>query len=328
MDPSPTLDQLQVFLAVAKEGGFSAAARRLGRAQSVVSYAVANLEAQLEVRLFERAGTRQPRLTAAGRALMADARRMVAGLELLRARARGLGQGLEGEVAVAVEAVLPMPVLTVALAAFRAAFPTVGVRLYSGSLGAVVDLVLRREAHLGIAGQALIDHDDLVARRIGRNQFVPVAAPAHPLALLAAPVPASLVQEHFQIVVTDLTERTRGRDFHVHAFNTWRVTDAETKRALLIAGLGWGGLPAWMVEDDVAGGRLVELDLEPYPRTDYTLHAIRAADAPWGPASAWLADRFEQELGAFEDPARAATAPPSPARTAGRSPAARSRSGS
>jgi DNA-binding transcriptional LysR family regulator len=151
MDAHPTLDQLTVFVTVVEEGSFSAASRKLNRAQSVVSYTVANLEAQLDVQLFERAGTRQPRLTSAGSALLEDARRMVAGLQLLRARARGLAQGLEGQVAAAVDVMVPMPVLTAVLKAFRSAFPTVGIRLHTGALGSVEDLVLRRVVNVGIA---------------------------------------------------------------------------------------------------------------------------------------------------------------------------------
>ena len=95
MDANPTLDQLQVFIAVAEAGSFSAAARKLNRAQSVVSYAINNLEQQLDVTLFERTGLRQPRLTVEGRAMLEDARRIVGGLEGMRARVRGLRQGLE-----------------------------------------------------------------------------------------------------------------------------------------------------------------------------------------------------------------------------------------
>ena len=71
---APTLDQIAVFLAIVETGSFAAAARKLGRATSVVSYAIANLESQLGVTLFTRAGASQPRLTDAGRAILADGR--------------------------------------------------------------------------------------------------------------------------------------------------------------------------------------------------------------------------------------------------------------
>lgn len=296
MEASPTLDQLRVFLTVVEEGSFSAASRKLNRAQSVISYTIANLESQLEVQLFERSGTRQPRLTDAGSALIDDARRMMAGLHLLRVRARGMAQGVEGQVAVAMDVMVPMPVLTVVLKAFSIAFPAVGIRLHTGALGLVEDLVLKREVGLGIALGAAVNDDDLVRHKIGQQKVVPVAAPQHLLAQASEPVPASIVREHFQIAITDLTEHTLGQDFHVLAFNTWRVTDVTAKLALILEGLGWGGLPIWLVEDHIRDGRLVELQLEPYPPVTYALNAVRLADVPCGPATAWLIDRFEQEL--------------------------------
>jgi DNA-binding transcriptional LysR family regulator len=70
MQPNPTLDQLQILVTVADTGSFSAAGRKLNRAQSVISYAIANLEAQLGLKLFEREGTREPQLTDVGRATL------------------------------------------------------------------------------------------------------------------------------------------------------------------------------------------------------------------------------------------------------------------
>lgn len=66
----PSLDHLRSFLAVVEEGSFNGAARKLGRAISVVSYAISQLELQLDVRLFDREGSRKPSLTEAGRALL------------------------------------------------------------------------------------------------------------------------------------------------------------------------------------------------------------------------------------------------------------------
>ena len=76
-----SLDQLRTFLAVADEGSFSAAGRRLRRAQSVVSQSLANLEGQLGVKLFDRSG-HLPVLTDQGRALLADARVVARDVEL------------------------------------------------------------------------------------------------------------------------------------------------------------------------------------------------------------------------------------------------------
>lgn len=93
-----TLDQLRVFLAVAEQGSFSAAARRLRRAQSAVSYAIANLERILGVLLFEREG-RTPSLTEAGRSLLGETKAIHGQVEQLTARARSMGQGVEPRLA-------------------------------------------------------------------------------------------------------------------------------------------------------------------------------------------------------------------------------------
>ncbi len=96
-DPgTPTLDQLRVFLTVVDVGSFAGAARKLGRATSVVSYAIANLESQLGVSLFDRESTRKPQLTEAGRTVLAEARTISNGVHGLRAKVKGLLQGLGG----------------------------------------------------------------------------------------------------------------------------------------------------------------------------------------------------------------------------------------
>lgn len=77
---TPTLDQLRVFLTVVEMGSFAGAARRLGRATSVISYSIANLEAQLGVLLFDREATRKPQLTEAGRAVLSEARTITNGV--------------------------------------------------------------------------------------------------------------------------------------------------------------------------------------------------------------------------------------------------------
>lgn len=298
MQPNPTLDQLQIFLAVANTGSFSGAARRMNRAQSVVSYAIANLEAQLEVALFDRTRTREPQLTEAGKAMLADARRIVSGLQALRARAKGMKAGLEGEVRAAIDVTISSHALVAVLKAFEADFPTVSLRLLMGALGVVADLVETGEADVGIGGTPVREADVLVLKPIGGTTMFPVASPDHPLAQVEGPVPLSVLREHTQLVVTDLSERTKGKDFNVYAYNTWRMTDLGMKHTLLRAGLGWGGLPELLAREDLASGRLVRLNLEPYQETNYPIFAITAPSRPPGPATAWLIDAFRDALAA------------------------------
>src|SRR5215471_7037185 len=127
---TPTLDQLQVFLTVVDVGSFAAAARMLGRATSVISYSIANLEKQLGVSLFDRESTRKPQLTEAGRTVLSEARTITNGINGLRAKVIGLIQGLEAEVGLVLDVMLPASRVVDALKAFRKEFPTVSLRLY------------------------------------------------------------------------------------------------------------------------------------------------------------------------------------------------------
>ncbi|TKB40418.1 MAG: LysR family transcriptional regulator, partial [Mesorhizobium sp.] len=271
MQPNPTLDQLQILVAVADTGSFSAAGRKLNRAQSVVSYGIANLEAQLGLKLFEREGLREPQLTDVGKAMLEDARRMIGVLQRIRSRADGYRQGLEAEVNLSVDVALPSPALVRVLKAFEAQFPAVMLRLYIGSLGLIVDQVVNGQSDLGFGG--LQGDADVNLLRIGFISLVPAAAPDHPLAKLPKPIAIEDLRDHIQLVVSDQSERTRGRDYGVFAYRTWRLTDVRTKHALMREGLGWGGLPRWLIADDIASGRLVELDLEPYREVRAPMYA-------------------------------------------------------
>lgn len=298
MQPNPTLDQLQVLLAVAETGSFSAAGRRLNRAQSVISYTIANLEAQLDVKLFERAGTREPRLTEMGRAVLEEARRMTDGLQRLRSRVETYHQGLESKIALSIDSALPAPVLIAVLKAFEARFPTVTLRLNVGTLGLIVDQVVKGEADIGIGG---ITDADVRLTEIGDVSMAPVAAPSHPLAQVKRAATQEDLRDHIQLVVTDPTRRTEGRDFGVFAYRTWRLTDMHTKHLMIREGIGWGNLPPWMIAEDLANGRLVELKLEAFSKARAPLYAMHRNDHNPGPAAAWLIGEFKSRLGCFNE---------------------------
>ncbi len=296
-DPKPpTLDQLQIFLTIVETGGFAGAARKLGRATSVISYAIANLEAQLGLELFDRQSTKKPLLTDAGRAVLSDARAISLGIGDLLARARGLISGLEAEVALVVDVMLPTAKLVAVLDAFQAAFPTVSLRLHVEALGAVTQLVIDRTANIGVAGPAVFGTDSLENRQIGAVKLVPVAAPSHPLGQYRGSTTLAAARKHIQLVLTDRSEMTKNQDFGVVAVRTWRLADLGSKHALLLAGVGWGSMPEPMVRDDIASGRLLQLDMDQWSSVAYPLRAVHRTDAPPGPAASWLIARLEAAL--------------------------------
>src|SRR3954451_5973306 len=131
-----TLDQLRTFIAAVDQGSFSAAGRKLRRAQSVVSQTLANLEAQLGVKLFDRS-ERYPKLTDEGRSLLVDARSVADAIDGFKSRARAMQEGLEPELAVAVDVMYPMDLLTDAASYSRKSFPHTALRLYVEALGGV-----------------------------------------------------------------------------------------------------------------------------------------------------------------------------------------------
>lgn len=288
---APSLDHLRVFLAVMEEGSFNAAARRLGRAISVVSYAIAQLEAQLDVRLFEREGSRRPQLTEAGKALLGEAHAISDGVDALLAKVRSLRQGLEAELSLAVDVMVPGEALARLLREFQAMYPSVALRLHVEALGAVAALVMDGRATFGIGGPEMLELDELDREKVGSVALVPVAAPSHPLAQMGR-VPAGEARKHLQLVLTDRSPLTSGRDFSVFSPRTWRLADLGAKHALLKEGIGWGSMPRHVVRDDLATGALVELALPEQPAIDYALVALWRRDTPPGPAATWVLDEL------------------------------------
>ncbi len=288
-----SLDQLRTFIAASDEGSFSAAARRLGRAQSAVSELVRGLELQLGVDLFDRTG-RYPQLTAAGTALLANARAIVADVDTLKSRAKGMAAGLEPELSVVVDVFFPIHVLAEAGKEFRDRFPGVPLRLYVEALGGAFQLLLDQRASVGIVGSLPMVPPNVICEPLGGVAFCMVAAADHPLAAYPGTIPRSELSRHVQLVLTDRSELSKGREFGVLSSQTWRLADLFAKHMFLLNGLGWGGMPAHVVRADLDSGRLIELVIEDVPPGGVTIPisaAYRSNDPP-GPAGRWLIERL------------------------------------
>lgn len=290
-----SLDQLRAFIAAVDEGSFSAAARKLHRAQSAVSELVSHLEAQIGVALFDRSA-RYPRLTAAGALLVADARGVVANVDHLKARAKGISGGLEPELSAVVDVLFPIEAITESAREFRDRFPRTPLRLYVEALGSAYRPVIDGRCSFGVVGALPIVPDSMTLERLRGVAMIMVAAREHPLAVHRGVVPTSELAKHVQLVLTDRTEMTAGREFGVMSPLTWRLGDLFAKHAFLLAGLGWGGMPLHTVKQDLLEGRLVRLSIEDVPEDGLVLpmSAAYLTANPPGPAGRWLIERLRQ----------------------------------
>lgn len=289
-----TLDQLRTLIAAADCGSFSAAGRQLGRAQSVVSQTLANLENQLSVQLFDRS-TRRPQLTTIGRELVADARLVVGDMDRFKARAKGMSRGLEPELNVVVHVFLPTAVLTQAVSAFHKQFPRTPLRLSVEGMGAVMEPVLEGKCSFGVRAPLFTDHPELVSEHLMTIPYLMVASSGHPLAQLKRPLSTRELQQHVQLVLSDRSHLTNTTDMGVLSAKTWRLSDLGAKHAFLKAGLGWGGMPLHLIEADIAQGALVPLEFEETrANVSMSLSAIHRTDLPPGPAGRWLLDELKR----------------------------------
>ena len=293
-----SLDQLRTFIAAAEEGSFSAAGRKLHRAQSVVSQTLANLEMQLGVKLFDRDG-RYPRLTDDGQALLNDAKVIADGMDGLKARAKTLREGLEPELSLSIDVMYPMCVLTEAVGSFRDAFPHTPLRLYVEVLGAVIEPVLKGTCQIGVIGTLPLVPENMRSEPLLDVPLVTVVAPAHPLASYKGVIPKSELQKHVQLVLTDRSTLSDGQNYGVFSQNAWKLADMGAKHAFLRAGFGFGHMPSFMVEDNIASEKLrvIRIELPAGTSLLMPMQAVYRKDAPPGPAGRWLIQSLKQRAG-------------------------------
>lgn len=296
-----SLDQFLVFIAVVDCGGFAAAARKLGRAQSAITYAIRALEEQTGLVLFDRAHYR-PRLTDAGRALLPRARLLVEDLDDFHLHAKGFARGVEAAVSLVVNEFVDQRPVIGALDSLRRAYPSVRVRLAVKPFGEDIEMVRAGQATLGVVAAITSLGNEFEARQLLNQTLVAVAAPGHPLAAIRGPIELGQLRGQMQIVWTRDTTATDSSDLGVHALDAWHVTDLHAKLCLLRAGVGWGSMPAHMVQEDLAAGRLRQLDMESWEGRDrmpsFSSFVIRLKKGVPGPAARYFVDTLLESGGA------------------------------
>lgn len=293
------LTEMSIFARVVDAGGFAQAARQLGLTRSTVSKHVARLEEGLGVRLLHRT-TRAMSLTDAGLAVHEQCARLAAAAEDAVAAASRLAVAPRGVLKVSTTVAFGHAVVVPGLKSFLDCYP-----------GLCVDLdLLDRNVDLAEEGFDLVlrltdrPPEGLAARRLADVAFALCASPEY------------LASHGFPETPQGLLSHNCVRQGHPRPPVEWRfdgpegtvgvkiagnavVSGSQAARTLLLGGLGCGMLPGFMVDADIAAGRLVRLLPEYRPRGSFTnLYALYLPSRQGNPKVRafidWMVERIGQ----------------------------------
>jgi DNA-binding transcriptional LysR family regulator len=256
-----TFEQLRIFVTVAEQQHVTHAARILDIAQSAASHAIATLEARHDTKLFIRV-SRRIELTEAGRALLIEARTILAHVERAELALTDFGKFERGTLTVQASQTIASYWLPKYLVAFRHAYPHVAIRLKVGNTAQVAEAIETGEAELGFV-EGAVKSDRLSSAPVALDQLVLVVGPDHPWAENRSLNPSRLPEAEwvlrepgsgtrsaFEQAVTGLgikPERLR---------ITMELPSNEAVRAAVEAGLGATAISASVAAPSIEAGLL------------------------------------------------------------------------
>lgn len=294
-----SLDAIEVLDAIDRKGSFAAASSELHRVPSAITYSVRQLEEALGIELFDRKGHRAV-LTAAGRELLAEGRRLLSAAADLECRVQQVANGWESELRIAVDTIIGMGKLYRQVEDFYREATGTRLRLSSEVLGGTWDALASGRADLVIGASGDPPAGRTYATRpIGRVHMEFAAAPFHPICEEQLPLVDATILRHRAVSVADtsrlLPPRTVGL---LSGQDTLTVPSMEAKAAAQVAGLGVGFLPRWVAEREAAAGRLRILPVVGARQGSDVLAAWRPGQE--GKALQWFVQRLEDPLVAAE----------------------------
>lgn len=275
-------DQLIALDAIVATGTFRGAAERLHKSQSAISHTIRQLEEELELELLSREAYR-PALTPAGEIFYREASRVLRQMQGLRATASRLRAREEPELTIAVSATMDLPTLLPALADTGRSHSATHLRLRMEMMGGPIARLMEGKADIALASLDGVPLDAVEAEPVAEITIRPVAAPGLGLPAGSRALSASEMQSHVQVVAagTGGTAHEQSRDLLPGGLK-WTVSDLAAKKQVILAGLGWGGLPDHMTVEERRSGALLSLNLEGFPLRRTMIFKMRRRDQAIG----------------------------------------------
>jgi len=261
------LRQLRYFLAVVEHGSFTRAAAASGRTQQALSKGIQALEQQLGERLFER-GTREARLTPAGRLLLDHARTADDAVRRFEGRLQELQTGIEGEVRIGTGPSTAGSLVAPAVLALRRHWPRIRVNVSGGILPELLPDLLARELDVVVTLHTIGDTDPdprIHSEQLMHDEYRVLSSVQHPLARQHDIDPARLLDQPWifgrRLGAVEQAFRQRfaeaGLESPAHAMETG---SPEFLRAMVSDGGYLTLLPSRLAQSELLAGRWTKLD--------------------------------------------------------------------
>jgi len=289
-----TLEAIELVDAIARHGSFAAAAARLNKVPSTISYAVGKLEEQLGMLLFERNGPRVT-LTSAGDEMLKEGRWLLGAASDLESRMRQIATGYESELRLVHDSLIPTQALINDIRAFEDLRCGTRLRIGCEALTGAWEALREGRADLVIAAGESPAGGGYQAVTVGSLDFAFCVAPTHPLTRLGRPLQRGDLLHCNAIVVGDSARSLSDRTVGLLAGQP-RITvpSMAAKIACQVEGLGHGHLPRACIGGELARGTLVELPTEESrPSESFWLAWKTGAE---GRALRWWRERLNRSL--------------------------------
>jgi len=281
-------DQLNIFKAVMQTGSFSAAARALGKVPSAISMSIANLEIDLNLKLFERIG-REPVPTAHAKILFEKAEQLLIEMNQWKQLAYALSSGLESELNIVVVSELLHTHWTDYIAALETQFPALQINIFTAPQEDAQKMLINGTAQFALMfeREQLESNEQFIELR--RQALVPVAAKTYALTQYPQVSFEQILQSR-QIVVA-----SRDRNIKpelLYSKNYWRTDNHHSACAMILQNLGWGVLPVEMLDENPRLKKQLQvLDFSDFtPKFEYFIDLVWNRENQQGAAARFLID--------------------------------------
>jgi DNA-binding transcriptional LysR family regulator len=265
-----TFDQVLVFHKIVEAGSFKAAAAELHKTQPAISFAMKKLEEEMEAPLFDRTSYR-PVLTAHGKMFFEKSQKVLQGMGELEGLTKSFQKKEEPEVSLSVDGISPLPRLLTLFKEFSERHPNTKLNLSFDILSETERKVLSRESIFGVT-HFLSDNSQLEVMPICKVKMLPVMN--RELYRSRKVRSQENLADISQIIISD--KNKNGASFGLlDEGKKWRITDANFKREIIMAGLGWGHLPLHTIEREIKEKKLVVLEFNDIHPRDLDIHLIR-----------------------------------------------------